>query len=52
MKVITSKLIPPTDADNMSNWMWRSLGQEFGPVETIALCDLAKNGTLGPDDEV
>ncbi len=36
----------------MNNWKWRSLGQEFGPVEITALNKLAKNGTLGPDDEV
>ena len=36
----------------MSNWKWRSLGQDFGPVEITALNELAKNGTLGLDDEV
>lgn len=36
----------------MSNWMWRSLGQEFGPVEITALNELVVSGTIGPDDEV
>ncbi|MEK6263103.1 MAG: GYF domain-containing protein [Planctomycetota bacterium] len=32
--------------------MWRTLGQEFGPVEITALNELLKSGTISPDDEV
>ncbi len=36
----------------MSTWKWRTLGQEFGPVDIADLSELLANGTLAQDDEV
>ncbi|QDU39751.1 hypothetical protein Mal4_40980 [Maioricimonas rarisocia] len=35
-----------------TNWYYRIVGEEFGPVDFDALFELARAGGLGPDDDV
>jgi hypothetical protein len=41
-----------TVRSDMTKWMWRTFGQEFGPVDLAELRNLIASGTLGQDDDV
>lgn len=36
----------------MNDWMWKSLGEEFGPVDSADLYEMLSSGAISPDDEV